>query len=214
MQPSSVDVRCDHRFRVFHPGRYPFIDVKQPMPDLTELVEIEDGRPFILHPGEFVLGATLERISLPDDLVARLDGKSSLGRLGLQVHSTAGLADPGFTGQITLELSNMTRLPISLYPGMRVAQLVFEMLSTPADRPYGHGGLGSKYQGQSGRHRASTGATSSDDVVVERVNFCARPSHPGGRELGWANRGKGVVRSCVTVLMGRAEVLAARGDVP
>src|SRR6476659_6522929 len=126
VQPSSVDVRCDHRFRVFHPGRYPFIDVKQPMPDLTELVEIDDGRAFILHPGEFVLGATLERISLPDDLVARLDGKSSL------------------------ELSNMTRLPISLYPGMRVAQLVFEMLSTPADRPYGHGGLGSKYQGQSG----------------------------------------------------------------
>ena len=108
-----------------------------------------------------MLGATLERISLPDDLVARLDGKSSLGRLGLQVHSTAGLADPGFTGQITLELSNMTRLPISLYPGMRVAQLVFEMLSTPADRPYGHGGLGSKYQGQSGPRRASTGATSS-----------------------------------------------------
>jgi dCTP deaminase len=143
-------VRCDHRFRVFHPGRYPFIDVKQAMPDLTELVEIDDGRAFILHPGEFVLGATLERISLPDDLVARLDGKSSLGRLGLQVHSTAGLADPGFTGQITLELSNMTRLPISLYPGMRVAQLVFEMLSTPADRPYGHGGLNSKYQGQSG----------------------------------------------------------------
>ena len=113
VQPSSVDVRCDHRFRVFHPGRYPYIDVKQAMPDLTELVEIGDGRAFILHPGEFVLGATLERISLPDDLVARLDGKSSLGRLGLQVHSTAGLADPGFTGQITLELSNMTRLPIS-----------------------------------------------------------------------------------------------------
>lgn len=150
VQPSSVDVRCDHRFRVFHPGRYPYIDVKQAMPDLTELVEIDDGRAFILHPGEFVLGATLERISLPDDLVARLDGKSSLGRLGLQVHSTAGLADPGFTGQITLELSNMTRLPISLYPGMRVAQLVFEMLSTPADRPYGHDGLNSKYQGQSG----------------------------------------------------------------
>ena len=150
LQPSSVDVRVDRYFRVFHNARYPFIDVKQPMPDLTELVEIDDGRPFILHPGEFVLGATLERISLPDDLVARLDGKSSLGRLGLQVHSTAGLADPGFTGQITLELSNMTRLPISLYPGMRVAQLVFEMLSTPADRPYGHGGLGSKYQGQSG----------------------------------------------------------------
>jgi dCTP deaminase len=150
VQPSSVDVRCDHRFRVFHPGRYPFIDVRRPMPDLTELVEIHDGRPFILHPGEFVLGATLERLRLPDDLVARLDGKSSLGRLGLQVHSTAGLADPGFEGQITLELSNMASLPITIYPGMRVAQLVFERLTTPADRPYGHGGLGSKYQGQAG----------------------------------------------------------------
>ena len=150
LQPSSVDVRVDRFFRVFHNARYPYIDVKEPQEELTELVEIDDGRAFILHPGEFVLGATLERISLPDDLVARLDGKSSLGRLGLQVHSTAGLADPGFTGQITLELSNMTRLPISLYPGMRVAQLVFEMLSTPADRPYGHGGLNSKYQGQSG----------------------------------------------------------------
>jgi dCTP deaminase len=150
VQPSSLDVRCDSRFRVFHPGRYPFIDVKQAMPDLTELVEIADGRAFILHPGEFVLGATLERIGLPDDLVARLDGKSSLGRLGLQVHSTAGLADPGFVGQITLELSNVASLPIAIYPGMRIAQLVFERLSTPADRPYGHGGLGSKYQDQRG----------------------------------------------------------------
>src|SRR6478752_1218475 len=150
VQPSSVDVRCDHRFRVFHPGRYPYIDVKQAMPELTELVEIDDDRAFILHPGEFVLGATLERLGLPDDLVARLDGKSSLGRLGLQVHSTAGLADPGFDGQITLELSNVASLPITIYPGMRIAQLVFERLTTPADRPYGHGQLGSKYQGQRG----------------------------------------------------------------
>ena len=150
VQPCSVDVRCDRRFRVFHPGRYPFIDVKRAMPDLTELVEIADGRAFILHPGEFVLGATLERLSLPDDLVARLDGKSSLGRLGLQVHSTAGLADPGFEGQITLELSNVASLPITIYPGMRVAQLVFERLTTPAERPYGHGRLNSKYQGQTG----------------------------------------------------------------
>src|SRR6195256_3692119 len=150
LQPSSVDVRVDKYFRVFHNARYPYIDVKQPQEELTEEVEIQGDQPFILHPGEFVLGSTLERVSLPDDLVARLDGKSSLGRLGLQVHSTAGLADPGFTGQITLELSNMTRLPISLYPGMRIAQLVFEMLSTPADRPYGHGGLNSKYQGQAG----------------------------------------------------------------
>jgi dCTP deaminase len=150
VQPCSVDVRCDHRFRVFHPGRYPYIDVKQPMPDLTELVEIDGDRSFILHPGEFVLGATLERLGLPDDLVARLDGKSSLGRLGLQVHSTAGLADPGFEGQITLELSNVASLPIAIYPGMRIAQLVFERLSTPADAPYGHDRLNSKYQGQSG----------------------------------------------------------------
>jgi dCTP deaminase len=150
VQPCSVDVRCDHRFRVFHPGRYPYIDVKQAMPDLTELVEIDGDRAFILHPGEFVLGATLERIGLPDDLVARLDGKSSLGRLGLQVHSTAGLADPGFVGQITLELSNVASLPIAIYPGMRIAQLVFERLSTPADAPYGHDRLNSKYQGQSG----------------------------------------------------------------
>jgi dCTP deaminase len=150
VQPSSVDVRCDRRFRVFHPGRYPYIDVKQAMPELTELVEIADDRRFILHPGEFVLGATLERVRLPDDLVARLDGKSSLGRLGLQVHSTAGLADPGFDGQITLELSNVASLPIAIYPGMRIAQLVFERLTTPAERPYGHGTLGSKYQGQRG----------------------------------------------------------------
>jgi len=150
VQPSSVDVRCDHRFRVFHPGRYPFIDVREPMPDLTELVELDEGRRFILHPGEFVLGATFEVLRLPDDLVARLDGKSSLGRLGLQVHSTAGLADPGFEGQITLELSNVASLPIAIYPGMRIAQLVFERLTTPADKPYGAGGLGSKYQGQRG----------------------------------------------------------------
>ncbi len=150
VQPSSVDVRCDNRFRVFHPGRYPFIDVRVPMPDLTELVEIDGDRAFILHPGEFVLGATFEVLRLPDDLVARLDGKSSLGRLGLQVHSTAGLADPGFEGQITLELSNVASLPIAIYPGMRIAQLVFERLTTPADRPYGAGGLGSKYQGQRG----------------------------------------------------------------
>jgi dCTP deaminase len=150
VQPSSVDMHVDRYFRVFRNDTTPYIDPKEAQEDLTELVEVADGRSFILHPAEFALASTLERVRLPDDLAARLDGKSSLGRLGLQVHSTAGLADPCFTGQITLELSNMTRLPISLYPGMRVAQLVFEMLSTPADRPYGHGGLGSKYQGQSG----------------------------------------------------------------
>ena len=150
IQPSSIDVRLDRFFRLFDNHKYPFIDPAEDQPDLTHLIETKPDEPFILHPGEFVLGSTYEQVTLPDDIAARLEGKSSLGRLGLQVHSTAGLADPGFTGQITLELSNMTRLPISLYPGMRVAQLVFEMLSTPADRPYGHGGLGSKYQGQSG----------------------------------------------------------------
>jgi dCTP deaminase len=115
VQPSSVDVRVDSRFRVFHNGRYPYIDVRQPMPDLTELVEVENGEPFILHPGEFVLGQTLERVTLPDDLVARLEGKSSLGRLGLLIHSTAGFVDSGFSGNLTLELSNVANLPITIY---------------------------------------------------------------------------------------------------
>jgi dCTP deaminase len=150
LQPSSVDLHLDRSFRVFRNNRYAFIDVRSPQPDLTELLHVADDEPFILHPGEFVLGATAEVLRLPDDLVARLDGKSSLGRLGLQVHSTAGLADPGFEGQITLELSNVASLPIAIYPGMRIAQLVFERLTTPADRPYGAGGLGSKYQGQRG----------------------------------------------------------------
>jgi len=120
LQPSSVDVRVDRLFRVFRNSRYPFIDVKQEMEDLTELVEIDGGEAFILHPGEFVLGSTLERITLPDDLVARLEGKSSLGRLGLLIHSTAGYVDPGWKGTLTLELSNVANLPIALYYGMRI----------------------------------------------------------------------------------------------
>jgi dCTP deaminase len=149
LQPSSVDVRVDRYFRVFHNARYPFIDVKQPMDDLTELVEI-DSEPFILHPGEFVLGSTLERIRLPDDLVARLEGKSSLGRLGLLIHSTAGFIDPGWDGHVTLELSNVANLPITIYRAMKIGQLSFVQLTEPAERPYGAGGLGSKYQGQQG----------------------------------------------------------------
>jgi dCTP deaminase len=149
MQPSSLDVRVDRYFRVFRNSRYPYIDVREPQEELTELVEVDDG-PFILHPGEFVLGSTLERISLPDDLVARLEGKSSLGRLGLLIHSTAGFVDPGWDGHVTLELSNVANLPITIYPGMKIGQLSFMQLSEPAERPYGSGGLGSKYQGQRG----------------------------------------------------------------
>ena len=150
VQPSSVDVRVDRRFRVFHNARYPFIDVKQPMEDLTELVEVDGDDPFILHPGEFVLGSTLERIRLPDDLVARLEGKSSLGRLGLLIHSTAGFIDPGWDGQVTLELSNVSNLPITIYPGMKIGQISFVQLTEPAESPYGSGAIGSKYQGQRG----------------------------------------------------------------
>ena len=149
LQPSSVDVRVDRFFRVFRNSRYPFIDVKQEQEDLTELVEI-DGEPFILHPGEFVLGSTLERIKLPDDLVARLEGKSSLGRLGLLIHSTAGFIDPGWNGHVTLELSNVANLPITIYHGMKIGQISFMQLSEAADHPYGSGDLGSKYQGQMG----------------------------------------------------------------
>jgi dCTP deaminase len=150
VQPSSVDVRVDRFFRVFRNSRYPFIDVKEPMDELTELVEVEDSDPFILHPGEFVLGSTLERITLPDDLVARLEGKSSLGRLGLLIHSTAGFIDPGWDGHVTLELSNVANLPITIYVGMKIGQLSFVQLSEPAERPYGAAGIGSKYQGQAG----------------------------------------------------------------
>jgi dCTP deaminase len=150
LQPSSVDVRVDRLFRVFRNSRYPFIDVKQEMEELTELVEVEPDEAFILHPGEFVLGSTLERITLPDDLVARLEGKSSLGRLGLLIHSTAGFIDPGWDGHVTLELSNVANLPITIYYGMKIGQLSFVQLSEPAEHPYGTGELGSKYQGQVG----------------------------------------------------------------
>jgi dCTP deaminase len=150
LQPSSVDVRVDRYFRVFRNHAYPHIDVKEPQEDLTELVEIDDGQPFILHPGEFVLGSTLERVKLPDDLVARLEGKSSLGRLGLLIHSTAGFIDPGWDGHVTLELSNVANLPITIYHAMKIGQLSFMQLTEPAASPYGSTGIGSKYQGQRG----------------------------------------------------------------
>src|SRR6187402_2819195 len=150
MQPSSLDVRVDRLFRVFRNSRYPFIDVKAEQEELTELVEVDGAEPFILHPGEFVLGSTLERVTLPDDLVARLEGKSSLGRLGLLIHSTAGYVDPGWDGYLTLELSNVANLPITIYPEMKIGQISFFRLSTPAEVPYGATGTKSKYQGQRG----------------------------------------------------------------
>jgi dCTP deaminase len=148
VQPSSVDVRVDGKFRVFHNARYPFIDVREPMDDLTELVEISSDDKFILHPGEFVLGQTLERVRLPDDLVARLEGKSSLGRLGLLIHSTAGFVDAGFEGNLTLELSNVANLPITIYLGMPIGQISFMRMDGPVENPYGSDSTGSKYQGQ------------------------------------------------------------------
>ena len=133
IQPSSIDVRVDSRFRVFHNARYPYIDVRKPMEELTELVEVHGDEPFILHPGEFVLGQTLEKVTLPDDLVARLEGKSSLGRLGLLIHSTAGFIDAGFEGNITLELSNVANLPITIYHGMPIGQISFMRMDGPVD---------------------------------------------------------------------------------
>jgi dCTP deaminase len=149
LQPSSVDLHLDRSFRVFRNNRYAYIDVRAPQPDLTEMLKVADDEPFILHPGEFVLGQILEWVELPDDLVARLDGKSSLGRIGLLIHSTAGYVDPGWKGNLTLELSNVANLPIALYFGMRIGQISFFSMTSPVDRPYGSKGLGSKYQGQS-----------------------------------------------------------------
>jgi dCTP deaminase len=150
VQPSSVDLHLDRWFRVFRNHTMGHIDVRQNLEELTELVSVEADTPFILHQGEFVLGSTLERVALPDDLVGRLEGKSSLGRLGLLIHSTAGFVDAGWDGQLTLELSNVASLPITLYPGMKIGQISFMRMTTPADTPYGSSELGSKYQGQRG----------------------------------------------------------------
>ena len=148
VQPSSVDLHTDRLFRVFRNDTTPFIDPKAAQEDLTELVEVEEGGAFILHPGEFVLGSTLERVALGNDLVARLEGKSSLGRLGLLIHSTAGFVDSGFSGNLTLELSNVANLPITIYHGMPIGQISFMRMDGPVERPYGTGETGSKYQGQ------------------------------------------------------------------
>jgi dCTP deaminase len=150
VQPSSVDLRCDRFFRVFENHRYSIIDPKAPQLDLTKQVEAGEDDPFILHPGEFVLGSTMEIVGLADDIVARLEGKSSLGRLGLLIHSTAGFVDAGFKGQVTLELSNVANLPIAIYPGMAIGQVSFYELKSPAEAPYGSQGLGSKYMNQAG----------------------------------------------------------------
>lgn len=150
VQPSSIDLTVDRYFRVFRNHTARVIDVKENQEDLTELVEIGSDDVFILHPGEFVLGATAERIGVPDDLVARIEGKSSLGRLGLLIHSTAGFIDPGFDGHITLELANVANLPITIYPGMKIGQVSFLRMTSPAEHPYGSKAAGSKYQGQRG----------------------------------------------------------------
>ena len=150
IQPSSIDVCLDRYFRLFDNHKYAVIDPAAPQPDLTRLVTVAGSEPFVLHPGEFALGSTRELVTLPDDVAARLEGKSSLGRLGLLTHSTAGFIDPGFSGHVTLELSNVATLPILLWPGMKIGQLCFFRLSSAAERPYGSGAAGSRYQGQRG----------------------------------------------------------------
>ncbi|MBB1482736.1 dCTP deaminase [Tessaracoccus sp. MC1865] len=150
VQPASVDVRLDKLFRVFENHRYPSIDPSVEQPELTRLIEVAEGEPFVLHPGEFALASTYERITLGQALAARLEGKSSLGRLGLVTHSTAGFIDPGFSGHVTLELSNMATLPIKLWPGMKIGQFCFFQLSSPAEHAYGSEKYGSRYQGQRG----------------------------------------------------------------
>ena len=150
IQPASIDVHLDRAFRVFKVSSRPYIDVREPMDDLTDEVVIDDERPFFIHPGEFVLGSTLEILTLPDDIVAQVEGKSSLGRIGLLIHATAGFVDPGWHGKLTLELSNVAKMPIALHYGMKIGQLSFMRMSTPVDRPYGSAELRSKYQGQMG----------------------------------------------------------------
>jgi len=148
LQPSSVDLRLHRRFLVFRNTRRAYLDVKEPADDLMEAVEPDQGEPIVLHPSEFVLGSTVEQVTIPDDLVGRLEGRSSLGRLGIVIHSTAGYVDPGFSGQLTLEIANLSNIPVRLYPGMRIAQISFSQMTTPAETLYGEGKLKSKYQRQ------------------------------------------------------------------
>ena len=156
VQPASVDVRLGSSFRIFRNSTHTYIDPTLDQPELTEEVLVPEGGSFVLHPGQFVLGTTLERIGVPDDILGRLEGKSTLGRLGLMIHSTAGYVDPGWEGEITLELSNVAILPIVLHPGRRIGQMSFERMTSPAERPYGSASLGSHYQGQRGAAAAHT----------------------------------------------------------
>ena len=174
IQPSSIDVRLDRYFRLFDNHKYAYIDPAEDQPELTRLIEAKPGEPFILHPGEFVLGSTYEQITLPDDVAARLEGKSSLGRLGLLTHSTAGFVDPGFSGHVTLELSNVATLPIKLWPGMKIGQMCFFRLSSPAERPYGSSQYASRYQGQ----RGPTASRSFQNFHRTDVSV-SQAGHPG-----------------------------------
>jgi dCTP deaminase len=172
VQPASVDLRLGDSFRVFHNYRVSTIDLREPPENLTEEVVVRPDEAFVIHPGEFCLGRTLEWVELPDDIVARIEGKSSLGRLGLIVHATAGFCDPGWKGTLTLELNNLTRVPIKLYPGLLIAQLSFMTLDRAAERPYGSPELGSHYQGQ----RAATesryeGARHEDDAAMRPIDM-------------------------------------------
>jgi dCTP deaminase len=165
IQPASIDIHLDKKLLIFKAWRHPFyIDVKQNLEDLTEMVIVAEDRPFLLQPGEFTLASTVESVILPDDIVGRLEGKSSLGRIGLLIHSTAGYIDPGWQGHLTLELSNVSKLPITLYYRMRIGQISFLRLTSPAERLYGSAGLGSKYQGQT----EPTGSRYYQDFAVER----------------------------------------------
>src|SRR5437763_11529462 len=170
VQPASIDLRLGDSFRVFHNHRASAIDLRDPPTNLTEQVTVDDGEAFVIHPGEFCLGRTLEYVELPDDIVARIEGKSSLGRLGLIVHATAGCCDPGWRGTLTLELNNLTRVPIKLYPGLPIAQLSFMTLDKPALRPYGTPGLGSHYQGQraatESRYEGGPAAADADEARI------------------------------------------------
>jgi len=203
IQPASVDIHLDNKIRVFRPWIRPYyIDLRQPLEESTELQEISDGDHFALGPGQFVLGSTLEHVELPNDVMARLEGKSSLGRIGLLIHATAGYVDPGWKGHLTLELSNVSSIPILLYPGMKISQISFHRLTTPAERPYGSPGLGSKYQGQEGPtptrfHQEFTQGTLLSLPGIPSVSK-AKPRRPGtGALREWLNQsefGGGVKR--------------------